>query len=170
MLISINRRIFSFEGTRKPILSPEKCSFFFKKSEYNCFTILGYFPLYNNMNQLCVCCAQLCPTLCDPMDCSLPDFSVHGIFQARILGQVAISFFRGSSQPRDRTGICCIGGQILYHCRHLERESAISIHIFLASQTSVPPHPSSHPSRSSWSTELSFLCRKTCSFIVRCLK
>ena len=36
--------------------------------------------------------AQLCPTLCNPMDCSLPGFSVHGIFQARILKWVAIAF------------------------------------------------------------------------------
>ena len=41
--------------------------------------------------------AQLGPTLCDPMDCSLPGFSVYGIFQARVLEQVAISFSRGSS-------------------------------------------------------------------------
>ena len=41
--------------------------------------------------------AQSCPTLCDPMDRSLPGFSVHGIFQARILDWVAISFSRGSS-------------------------------------------------------------------------
>ena len=44
---------------------------------------------------------QSCPTLCDPMDCSLPGSSVHGIFQARVLKWVAISFSRGSSQPRD---------------------------------------------------------------------
>ena len=37
---------------------------------------------------------QLCPTLCDPMDCSLPGFSVHGILQARLLEWVAISFAR----------------------------------------------------------------------------
>ena len=47
--------------------------------------------------------AQSCPTLCDPMDCSLPGSSVHGILQARILEWGAISFSRGSSQPRDRT-------------------------------------------------------------------
>jgi len=41
--------------------------------------------------------AQLCPTLCDPMDCSLPGSSVCGIFQARILEWVAISFSRRSS-------------------------------------------------------------------------
>ena len=45
--------------------------------------------------------AQLCPTLCNPMDCSLPGSSVHGIFQARILEWVAIPFSRGSSGPRD---------------------------------------------------------------------
>ena len=44
--------------------------------------------------------AQSCPTLCSPMDCSLPGFSVHGIFQARVLEWVAISFSRGSSWPR----------------------------------------------------------------------
>ena len=40
--------------------------------------------------------AQSCPTLCDPMDCSLPRSSVHGIFQARVLKWIAISFSRGS--------------------------------------------------------------------------
>ena len=45
--------------------------------------------------------AQSCPTLYNPMDCSLPGSSVHGIFQARILEWVAISFSRRSSQPRD---------------------------------------------------------------------
>ena len=47
--------------------------------------------------------AQSCPTLCDPIDCSLPGSSVHGIFQARVLEWVAISLSRGSSQPRDQT-------------------------------------------------------------------
>ena len=47
--------------------------------------------------------AQSCLTLCDPMDCSLPGSSVHGIFQARILEWVAVPSSRGSSQPRDRT-------------------------------------------------------------------
>ena len=47
--------------------------------------------------------AQSCLTLCDPMDCSLPGSSIHGIFQARVLKWVAISFSRGSSQPMDWT-------------------------------------------------------------------
>ena len=44
---------------------------------------------------------QLCPALFDPMDCSLPGSSVHGILQARIAEGVVIPFSRGSSQPRD---------------------------------------------------------------------
>ena len=43
---------------------------------------------------------QSCPTLCDPMDCSPPGSSVHGILQARILEWVAYPFSRGYSQPR----------------------------------------------------------------------
>ena len=48
---------------------------------------------------------QLCPTLCNPMDCSLSDFFIHGIFQARILESVAISSSRGSSRTRDQTWV-----------------------------------------------------------------
>ena len=60
---------------------------------------------------------QSYPTLCDPIDGSLPGTPVHGISQARILERVVISFSRGSSRPRDRTCISyvsCIGRQILY--------------------------------------------------------
>ena len=59
--------------------------------------------------------AQLCLTLCDPMDCSPSSSSVHGVFQARILEWVAISYSRGSSPPRDWNCISCIGWQILCH-------------------------------------------------------
>ena len=55
--------------------------------------------------------AQSCPTLCDSKDCSLPGFSVHGIFQARILEWVAISFSSVSSQPRKQTWVSCIEGR-----------------------------------------------------------
>ena len=57
--------------------------------------------------------AQSCLTLCDPMDCSLPGPFVHGIFQARVLVWVTISFSRGSSWPRDRTWVSCIAGRCL---------------------------------------------------------
>ena len=52
--------------------------------------------------------AQSCLTLCDPMDCSLPGSSVHGIFQALVLEWIAISFSSRSSRPRDRTQFSCI--------------------------------------------------------------
>ena len=57
--------------------------------------------------------AQSCLTLCNPMDCK--GFSVHGIFQARILEWVPIIFSRGSSRLRDWTNVLGIGRQILYH-------------------------------------------------------
>ena len=53
--------------------------------------------------------AKSCPSLWDPMDCSPPGSSVHGISQTRILEWVAISYSRGSSQPRDWNYVSCIG-------------------------------------------------------------
>ena len=55
--------------------------------------------------------AQLCSTLCNPMDCSLPGSSVHGISQERTLEWVAIPFSRGSSQCRDQSRVSCIAGK-----------------------------------------------------------
>ena len=57
--------------------------------------------------------AQSCPTLYNPMDCSPPGSSVHEIFQARILEWVAVSFSRGSSQPKDQTWVSCTAGSSL---------------------------------------------------------
>ena len=65
--------------------------------------ILFYFYLCVKEDQVSECLTEVvqsCLTLCDRMDYRLPGSSVHGIFQARILEQVAISFSRGSSQPR----------------------------------------------------------------------
>ena len=61
----------------------------------------------------CCCClvVQSCPTLCDPTDLSLPGPSVQGILQARILEWFAISFSRGSSQPRDQTQVSGIASR-----------------------------------------------------------
>ena len=82
-----------------------------------------YFPIRTiipvHQYKFRLCCAQLCPTLCNPMDCSLPGSSVHGILQARLSEQVAISSSRGSSWPRGWicvSYISWIGRQILYHC------------------------------------------------------
>ena len=61
---------------------------------------------------------QSCPTLCDPMDCSLSDSSVHGIFQARILEWVAMLSSRGSSWPEMEPASLrspALTGRVLYH-------------------------------------------------------
>ena len=58
-----------------------------------------FFFFHKDQHTLRAKLLQSCPTLCDPMDCSPPGFSVQGIFQARILEWVAIFFFKGSSQP-----------------------------------------------------------------------
>ena len=55
--------------------------------------------------------AQSYPTLCNPMDCSLSGSSIHGIFQARVLEWIAISFSRGSPQARNRTRVSRIAGK-----------------------------------------------------------
>ena len=79
----------------------------------------------------CMLHAQWCPTFWDPMDCSPPDSSVRGIFQAKILEWVAMSFFRGSSTLRHQTHISCVGRRILdcwatrkpyYSCRQKQNE------------------------------------------------
>ena len=59
---------------------------------------------YRHCGRVCLL-AQSCLTLCDPMDCSPPGSSVHGILQARILECVAMPSSRGSSQPRDQTQV-----------------------------------------------------------------
>ena len=67
---------------------------------------------------VCAQSLQSYPTLCNPMDYSPPDSSVHGILQARILEWVAMPFSRGSSQHKDQThvsSISCTGKQVLYH-------------------------------------------------------
>ena len=66
----------------------------------------------------CAKSLQSGPTLCDPMDCTPPGSSVHGILQARILEWVAMPSFRGSSQSRGWTHVyyvSCIGRHVLYH-------------------------------------------------------
>ena len=58
---------------------------------------------------------SLSPTLCNPMDCSLWGSSIHGIFQARVLEWVAISFSRRSSSPRDWTQVSRIASRCFHH-------------------------------------------------------
>ena len=87
-----------------------------------CIFSIGHITAFTSLKGSEV--AQSCPTLCDPMDCSLPGSSAHGIFQARVQEWVAISFSRRSSWSRDRTCVPCIsctGRWILYHQHHLGR-------------------------------------------------
>ena len=64
-------------------------------------------PFYNPwpMTDCCYFVAKSCLPLCDPVYCSLPGSSAHGVSQARIPEWVAISFFRGTSWLRDRTRV-----------------------------------------------------------------
>ena len=73
--------------------------------------------LYPNVSLISSCWsgAKPCPILCDPIDCSLPGSSVHGISQARILEWMAISFSKGSSRCRGQTQVSCIDREILYY-------------------------------------------------------
>ena len=61
--------------------------------------LVGWWRIMRSLQGDCCCClvAKSCLILCDPVDCSSPDSSVHGVFQARILESVAISFSKGSS-------------------------------------------------------------------------
>ena len=71
--------------------------------------------------------AQSCLTLCDPMACSLPGSSVHGIFQAIVLEWIAIFFSRISSQPRDQTQVSrIVDRQTLYRLSHQGRQQYLS--------------------------------------------
>ena len=74
---------------------------------------------------------QLCPTLCDPMNCNLPRFSIHAILQAIILVWVVMPSSRGSSQPRDWTRVscsCCTAGKF-FTAEPLGKPSKHGIHI-----------------------------------------
>ena len=84
---------------------------------------LGWFTNISTFIRPCVHAKSLqsCPTLCNPMNCSLPGSSVHRILQARILKWVAVSSSRGSSQTRDRihfSWVSCIGRWVRYHSCH----------------------------------------------------
>ena len=89
--------------------------------------LISHNKYFNPLSKVRPCCVhvrslQSCPTLCNPMDCSLPGCLVPGILEARILEWVATPFSRRSSQPRGWTYISsffCTGRQILYRWRHL---------------------------------------------------
>ena len=79
---------------------------------YVCVCVCVCVCIYIYIHCVCLLVAHSCLTLSDPMDCSPPGSSVHGILQARILQLVAIpSSSRESSQLRDQTQVSCIAGR-----------------------------------------------------------
>ena len=122
--------------------------------------------------------AQLCLTLCDPMDCSLPGSSVYGISQARILEWVSISFSRGSFWPRDQTQVSCSAGgffiiwatrkakpvtkgQIVYDLTHMKSFSSVQSSCSVMSN-SLWPHGLQH-ARLLCSSPSTGTCSNSCS-------
>ena len=97
-----------------------------------CVCVCVFFFFFRFFSFMCWCdvwslsCVRL---FCDPMDCSLPGSSVHGILQARILEWVAIPFSRGSSRPKDQTQVSCIAGR--FFTIRATRETQINYNSFL---------------------------------------
>ena len=97
--------------------------------------------VWNTVNRLKAgLVTQSCPTLVTPTDCSLPCSSVHGILQGKNTGMVAISFFRGSSRPRDWTWVSCITSKLLtkngslWATREAHMVASQSMHHLVAAQ------------------------------------
>ena len=95
-------------------------------------------PCYLDINRICanvstsdVLVVQSCPTFWDPMDCSLPGLSVHGIFQARRLEWVAAPFSRGSSWPRDRTWVSHVAGRFFTIWTTRTPGESLNVHMLL---------------------------------------
>ena len=122
---------------------PKYWSFSFSNSTYNEYSVLISFRI-DLFDHLAVQgtlksllkkwseVAQSCPTLCDPMDCSLPGSSIPGILQAGILEWVTISFSRRSSQPRDRTWVSHIAGRCFTIIQLTLLEFLIDLVIFIS--------------------------------------
>ena len=99
-------------------------------AHFSCFQLFGF------VKRLCVRTrAQLCPTLCDLMDCSPPSSSVHGIFQARILEWVYIFYSRHfycHLPDPGKTHISWVNRRILYHCATWETQKAYYFFLIIA--------------------------------------
>ena len=112
---------------------------------------------------------QSCPTLWEPMECSLPGFSVHEVFQARILKWVAFSFSRGSSQPRDQTLVSHIAGRCFTGLSH---QGALNINRLESNGTKISDKIRPWSSISKWNdtprgaTSVPRHCQKTKEWVV----
>ena len=101
-----------------------------------------------NVIHIVILVAKSCPTLWNPMDCSLPSSSVHGISHSGILKWVAISFSRGFSLLKDQTGNSCIGRWILYHWDTREY-----MYIYVHMEKAMAPHSSTLAWKIPWTEE-----------------
>ena len=98
------------------------------------FILPSVLSFEQNFEILMCACTQSCLTLCNPMDCSLPGSSVHGISQVSVLEWVAISSSRASSWPRDQTCISCTAGGFFTTCFYqlsspLEIMELVCVHV-----------------------------------------
>ena len=120
--VPYTEKIITIYGKDNPFFTALQCHFVIKSRD-NAYadtfgalyylllvyvSILVLIPLLES--EVKVLAAQSCPALCDPMDCSPPGSSAHGILQARILAWVAMSSSRASSRARDWTWVSCIAG------------------------------------------------------------
>ena len=105
---------------------------------------------------LCVC-VQMCPNVCDSMGCSLPGFTVHGIFQARIPDWAVITYSRGSFQSRDQTCISCIAGRLFTTDTIREVKFILDFVYYILMHCPHPPTP------------FSFLSPTICISLFKCL-
>ena len=101
-----------------------------------------------------------------------PGSSVHGIFQARIMEWVAIPFSRGSSWPRDRTLVSCIGRRVLYHWAIREAPLASIVVQSLSHVNSLWPHGLQHSRLKFMYTESMMLSNRLifCCLLLLCLQ
>ena len=99
------------------------------KSSSCCYKWLDFILFFKSESEV----TQLCPTLCNPMGCSLQGSFVHRILQAGILEWVAIPFSRGSSRPKDQTGVSRTAGKlfIIWTTRELPTNALFSMAITL---------------------------------------
>ena len=141
----------------------ERAEFNFKRSnlisKYQIFNwrcpyskILHKLSLMVIINFVCCLVAKLCLGPYDPIDCSLPGFSVHGISQSRVLEWVAIFFSRGSSWLRDRTGTSYVASVQISSVQspglpvHHQLPESIQTHVHWVGDAIQPSHPLLSPS------------------------
>ena len=99
---------------RKRVLVAQWCQILFNPTHFGADSLPPGPPKISCPCQSKSEVAQSCPTLWDPRDCSLGGFSIHGIFQLRVLEWVAISFAKGYSRPRVRTRVSLIASRRFY--------------------------------------------------------